>query len=131
MRFLIRGFFKSLRVLLGPFMLLWEWLTTPKGVVRPVAQQQVVDQRCRQLVLYQYRTCPFCIKVRREINRLSLPIERRDAQNDLQHRAALEAGGGRAKVPCLKITGADGQSRWLYESGQIITYLQAEFDAAA
>lgn len=131
MRFLIRSFFKTLRIVLGPFMLLWEFVTTPKGVVRPEAQQQAVDARCRQLVLYQYRTCPFCIKTRREIRRLSLPIELRDAQHDAQHRAALEAGGGRVKVPCLKITDSAGKSEWLYESGKIIAFLDAEFGVAA
>ena len=129
MRFLIRSFFKTLRLVLGPFMLLWEWLTTPKGVSRNPEAQQLVDQRCRQLALYQFRTCPFCIKVRREIRRLSLPIEVRDAQHEGEHRSALEAGGGRAMVPCLKITDAQGKSEWLYESGKIIHYLQGEFGA--
>ena len=131
MRFLIRSFFKTLRLVLGPIMLLWEWLTTPRGIVRAAAGQQVVDARCRQLVLYQYRTCPFCIKVRREMRRLSLPIELRDAQKNPIHRAALEAGGGRQMVPCLKITDADGSSRWLYESDRIIEYFKAEFAPAA
>lgn len=131
MRFVIRSFFKTLRLILGPLMLLWEWLSTPRGIVREPASQQAVDTRCRQLVLYQYRTCPFCIKVRREMRRLSLHIELRDAQKDPVHRAALEAGGGRQMVPCLKITDAAGNSRWLYESGQIIDYFQAEFANAA
>ena len=131
MRFMIRGFFKALRLILGPFMLLWEFVTTPKGITRSPDLQQQVDARCKQLVLYQYRTCPFCIKVRREIRRLSLPIELRDAQHNVDHRSALVAGGGRAKVPCLKITDAQGKSEWLYESGKIIDYLTAEFAVSA
>lgn len=131
MRFVIRSFFKTLRLILGPIMLLWEWLSTPRGIVRAPASQQAVDARCRQLVLYQYRTCPFCIKVRREMRRLSLPIELRDAQKNPIHRAALEAGGGRQMVPCLKITDAAGNSHWLYESGQIIDYFRTEFATAA
>ena len=129
MRFLIRSFFKTLRLILGPFMLLWEWMTTPKGVTRAPEAQQDVDARCRQLALYQFRTCPFCIKVRREMRHLSLPIELRDAQHPGEHRSALEAGGGRAMVPCLKITHASGQVDWLYESGKIIEYLNQEFGA--
>ena len=129
MRFLIRSFFKTLRLILGPFMLLWEWMTTPKGVTRAPEAQQDVDARCRQLALYQFRTCPFCIKVRREMRRLSLPIELRDAQHPGEHRSALEAGGGRAMVPCLRMTNAQGQTEWLYESSKIIAYLKQTFDA--
>ena len=129
MKFIIRSFFKTLRIVLGPFMLLWEWASRPNGVVRAPAQQHSVDQQCQSLVLYQFSTCPFCIKTRQEMRRLSLPIERRDAQHDLQNRAALEQGGGAVKVPCLKVTDAGGQTRWLYESGAIIAYLRERFAA--
>ncbi|MDI6746918.1 MAG: glutathione S-transferase N-terminal domain-containing protein [Rhodocyclaceae bacterium] len=127
MKFVIRAFFRSLRVVIGPFMLLWEFVTRPKGVVRPPALQQQVDQACRDLVLYQFRTCPFCIKVRQEMRRLSLDIESRDAQEDPQNRVALLQGGGQVMVPCLKITDASGASEWLYESGKIIDYLRGRF----
>ncbi len=130
MKHIIRSFFKILRIVLGPFMLLRERLTRPAGLVRTPAQQQAVDQQCRNLTLYQFTTCPFCIKVRQEMRRLSLPIERRDAQKDMHHRAALEQGGGSVKVPCLKITDATGQSQWLYDSGAIITYLRGRFAPA-
>lgn len=129
MRWLIRSFFKILRLVIGPFLLLGEWLTAPKGMVRAPEAQARVDAACRQLALYQFRTCPFCIKVRQEMRRLSLPIELRDAQFDPQHRAELEQGGGRVMVPCLKITGADGSVTWLYESGQIKAWLQERFSA--
>jgi glutathione S-transferase len=99
-------------------------------VVREPAAQRTVDLQCANLVLYQYQTCPFCIKVRQEMRRLSLPIERRDAQKDDTHRNALLQGGGAAKVPCLKITDAGGQSQWLYDSTAIIAYLRARFASA-
>jgi glutaredoxin len=127
MKSFIRLFFKSLRIALTPFMLVWEKLTTPKGVVRQAAAQQSVDQQCKDLALYQYRTCPFCIKVRREVTRLSLPIVMLDVQKQPQHRAALLQGGGRVKVPCLKITNAQGQVEWLYESAAINQYLHGRF----
>lgn len=127
MKILVRAFFKTLRVVLGPVMLLRERLTRPSGLVRPPALQAQVDQQCRSLALYQYRTCPFSIKVRQEMRRLSLPIERRDAQHDASNRAALLREGGQAKVPCLKITDQAGQGQWLYESGAIIAYLRGRF----
>lgn len=110
-------------------MLLWERLSRPKAVTRPAAQQQDVDAQCSTLVLYQFNTCPFCIKVRQEMHRLALPIERRDAQHNPGHRAELVQGLGQAQVPCLKIAQAGGPVRWLSESGAIIAYLRERFDS--
>lgn len=108
-------------------MLLWEFVTTPRGIVRDAAAQQQVDQQSRNLVLYQFKTCPFCIKVRREINRLSLPIELRDAQKNMQHRAELLQGGGAIRVPCLQIRDEHGNVQWMYESSDINQYLKTRF----
>jgi glutaredoxin len=130
MKFILRNFFKALRLVLGPFMLLRERLTRPAGLVRTPAQQQAVDAQCQSLVLYQFSTCPFCIKVRQEMRRLSLPIERRDAQKDLKNRADLMQGSGATKVPCLRITDAAGQTQWLSDSGAINTYLRGRFAPA-
>lgn len=125
----VRLFFKAIRILLIPFMHLYEFATTPKGVMRERAAQQAVDRQCRSLVLYQFQTCPFCIKVRREMKRLSLPIELRDAQKNQQNRAELLQGGGAIKVPCLKITDEEGKVQWLYESSAINQYLHQRFGA--
>ena len=130
MKIFIRFFFKTLRILLGPVMLLKETLTRPKGMSRPQAAQAAVDQQCQSLALYQYATCPFCIKVRQEMRRLSLPITRIDAQREGTARQALHEGGGQTKVPCLKITAPDGSSQWLYDSGEIVGYLRGRFGNA-
>ena len=130
MKFFIRLFFKSLRTVLGPVMLLKEKLTRPEGLSRPPAAQQKVDQQCRSMVLYQYQTCPFCIKVRQEISRLSLDIKRIDAQREGTDRQALLKGGGQTKVPCLKITDKAGKTQWLYDSEKIIAYLRGRFATA-
>jgi glutaredoxin len=129
MKVLFRLFFKTLRLVLGPFLLLNERLNAPEGVKRTPDAQQEVDRQCRDLALYQFRTCPFCIKVRQEMRRLSLPIDLRDAQRDINHREALLQGGGKATVPCLRIVDEQGNSRWLYESGEIVTYLRERFAA--
>jgi glutaredoxin len=130
MKPLIRLFFKTLRAVLGPFLLLGNWLTRPKGVVRPPAEQQVVDARVRMLALYHFPTCPFCLKTRRTMRRLSLEIELRNARTDDAHRAALIAGGGKPQVPCLLVADAAGSQTWLYESDAINAYLNREFGAA-
>lgn len=124
MKIFIRLFFKSLRFLLGPVMLLWELVSRPRGLVRESAAQKALDQQCRHLILYQYRTCPFCIKVRQNVRRLSLTIERRNVAKEGKNRDDLVRGGGQAKVPCLKITDHAGHSRWLYDSAAIIAYLR-------
>lgn len=129
MKTAIRAFFRTLRVVLGPVMLLKERLTQPQGVVRDAAAQAAIDQQCQSLALYQFSTCPFCIKVRQEMRRLSLPIEKRDAQHDSTHREALLQGSGATKVPCLKITEANGQTRWLQDSAAIVAYLRVRFAA--
>ena len=129
MRILIRYFFRGVRVLLAPVMLISEKLSTPKAVERTPEEQAQVDAACQQLTLYQFRTCPFCIKVRKEIARLGLNIELRDAQLDPAHKQALLEGGGKVKVPCLKITDDAGQATWLYESDEINRWLHQRFGA--
>lgn len=123
MKNFVRLFFKTLRFVIGPLMLLWELVTRPRGLVRAPAAQEKLDQQCRQLVLYQYRTCPFCIRVRQEIRRLSLKLERRNVAKEGSNREDLVRGGGLAKVPCLKITDQAGHSQWLYDSAAIMAYL--------
>ncbi|MDX1560115.1 MAG: glutaredoxin [Marinobacter sp.] len=130
MRVFIRYFFRTLRLVLTPFMLLSEKFSTPESVTRTDEEQSRADEASKNLALYQFKACPFCIKVRKEIARLGLNIETRDAQHDPEHRAALETGGGRIKVPCLKIQQEDGSERWLYESNQIKAWLQERFEPA-
>ncbi len=129
MKTVIRIFFKTLRAILGPVLLLGNWLTRPKGVVRSDHDQQVIDGQTQQLALYHFPTCPFCLKVRRAIRRQSLKINLRNAQHDLAHRNALLAGGGKIQTPCLQITDAAGKATWMYESDAILAYLKHEFGA--
>jgi glutaredoxin len=124
MKWLIRSFFKTVRFILGPVVLLTEKLTTPRAIERPEDEQQALDDVTRNLALYQFRTCPFCVKVRREIKRLSLNIETLDAQHDQENRTTLKNEGGQVKVPCLRITRENGEREWLYESSNIIQYLK-------
>ena len=127
MNFFVKTFFKTLRVIVGPLMLLWEIISRPKGLVRHPAVQNQVDEQCQNIVLYQFKTCPFCIKVRQEIVRLSLKIERFDARQDGVNRDELLRGAGRVKVPCLKITDQAGNSEWMHDSSEIIAYLRGRF----
>jgi len=127
MKQLVRLFFKTIRIILGPVILFVDWVTTPKGMIRDAAGQQAVNTAAQQLTLYQFKTCPFCMKVRRASKRLSLNIEKRDAQHSADARRELQQATGKTQVPCLKIVGADGSVRWMQDSGAIINYLQERF----
>ncbi|WP_017942059.1 MULTISPECIES: glutathione S-transferase N-terminal domain-containing protein [unclassified Thioalkalivibrio] len=128
MRFLIRTFFRGVRLILTPFMLIGERVSRPRGIERDPAEQARVDEQTRALALYHFPACPFCIKARRAMQRLSLNIELRNAQAAGPWREELQNEGGRLQVPCLRIEEDDGSVRWLYESDAIIRYLRDRFD---
>jgi len=127
MKRLVRLCFKTIRLIVGPMLLFVDWLTTPKGVIRGATEQQAVNEVTQRLTLYQFRTCPFCMKVRRASKRLSLNIETRDAQHNADARRELLQATGKTQVPCLKIVDVDGRVRWMQDSGAIIQYLQERF----
>ena len=129
MKTIIRSFFRIVRIILGPVMLLKEKVTRPQGIIRTPAAQALADQDCESLVLYHYNTCPFCMKVRHEMARLSLNIQRIDAQPPGANRDTLTREGGLTKVPCLRIVDTSGKSQWVYDSEKIIAYLRERFAA--
>ena len=69
-------------------------------------------------------------KPRRAIHKLRVPIEKRSAVQGSPHREELIQGGGKVQVPCLRIQHSDGREEWLYESKQIIGYLNDQFGPA-
>lgn len=117
---------KALRVGLGQIIVLGDALTRPRPQKRSPQGQAAVNADAASLSLYQFQACPFCVKTRRAMHRLNVPITLKDAKNDPEARAALQAGGGKVKVPCLRIEEADG-TRWMYESNDIIAYLEKRF----
>ena len=120
---------KFIRWLLGRLILFFDWLFTPRGIRRSPEAQQALDAQTTGLMLYQYPACPFCVKVRRAMKRQGLRIATRDALRDARARAELLEGGGVLKVPCLRIRDADNQDQWLYESSDIVRYLEDRFAA--
>ncbi len=116
---------KALRNGLGYVIVFFSWLTRPAKLRRDPQLQQQVELEAQELSLYQFRACPFCVKVRRQIHRLNVPVAVVDATAG-EGREALLQGGGRVKVPCLKI-GKGADARWMYESSAIIAYLEQRF----
>ena len=121
---------KLLREGLGRTIVFVDHITRPKPLKRSPEDQALVNEAAEELSLYQFYACPFCVRTRRAIHALNLPIPTRDAQNDPEHRAALESGGGKIQVPCLRIDD-NGATRWLYESSEIIAYLNQRFEPNA
>lgn len=120
-----------IRWLLGRVILLGELLFSPRWPQRTATAQAALDRQTHDLALYQFQACPFCVKVRFAMKRLGLNIETRDARRVPVYREQLLGGGGQIKVPCLRIHETDGQVRWLYESTQIIRYLEQRFAVTA
>ena len=122
----MRFFLRLLREGSGRVLILIDWLFKPSVVKRNDEEQAKVNQETKILKLYQFYACPFCVKTRRAIKRLNLKVETRDAQTAGQFRKELEISGGKIKVPCLKLEGA-GEATWIYESNDIIKYLDERF----
>lgn len=117
---------KLIRLALGSLIALINWLTRGLKMKRTPEQQALVAQQSASLSLYQFGLCPFCIKTRRVLHQLNLPIELRDAKNNSQWRSELLQDGGKIKVPCLRIID-DQQVTWMYESSDINQYLKQRF----
>ena len=120
---------KLLRNVLGQLIIFLDFISRPRKLKRTAEAQAAVIRDAGQLSLYQFHACPFCVKTRRSLHRLNVPVALRDAKNDIQARQELEEQGGRIKVPCLRIE-ENGQSKWLYESKAIIAYLEQRFATA-
>lgn len=82
-------------------------------------------------VLYQSPLCGFCARVERFLQLRGIEVPMRNTITQPDARRELIEGGGRATVPCLRIEREDGSVRWLYESIDIIDYLNHAFTQSA
>ncbi|MCK0746012.1 glutaredoxin family protein [Chromohalobacter nigrandesensis] len=98
------------------------------AIERTAQAQQEVDRQAQYLALYHFEGCPFCTRVRRVLQRLNVELALHDINRDPEARQALITGGGKKTVPCLRIE-RDGAITWLYESRDIIDYLEKRFAA--
>lgn len=117
---------KMLREGLGRVIIFVDWLIQPQKIERDPELQLKVNQQVEGMTLYQFYACPFCIKTRRAMKRLRLPVPTRNVHLGSPHRQVLEQGGGRIQVPCLHIQQEQGDV-WMYESSEIIEYLEKQF----
>ncbi|PSU50275.1 glutaredoxin [Photobacterium frigidiphilum] len=117
---------KIVRWVLGRIILLLNFIFSPRAQKRDNSEQNRVNQDVEKLKLYQFDACPFCVKVRRSAKRLNLPLETRNAKVAPWEQELINDGGAR-KVPCLRIEQENGSIEWLYESNDIIGYLEQRF----
>ena len=121
----MRLILKLLREGSGRILIFLDWMIKPAIVKRSSENQLQVNKKTESLKLYEFYACPFCIKTRRAIKRLNLNLETRNAKEG-DYRKELELNGGKVQVPCLRIDNA-GELSWLYESNDIIKYLEKHF----
>lgn len=117
---------KLTRNILGLIIATIDFITRGAKIKRSEEQQTKVETDLAAMSLYQFYACPFCIKTRRALHKLNLPMQTHDASPGSTHRQDLLSGGGAIKVPCLRIE-QDGKIRWMYESSDIIDFLEQRF----
>ncbi|GAB2190609.1 glutathione S-transferase N-terminal domain-containing protein [Sessilibacter sp. MAH1] len=118
---------KVLRNATGAVVVGLDLLTRWSRVKRSTEGQNQVNNATKNMKLYHFLGCPFCVKTRRAMYKLNLPIETRSVTNGSPYRESLLNGGGKIQVPCLHIQHEDGKEEWMYESKSIIAYLNNQF----
>jgi glutaredoxin len=119
--------FLPIHFIVGGLIRLIDFLTTPSSIKRNEEIQKEIDNRCNNLALYYYPSCPFCIRVKRHMKRMNLNIRMIDPRKDEMAMQNLKDKGGKVQVPCLQIVDEDGSSTWMYESADINEYLDTQF----
>ncbi len=109
---------------IGRLILLLNFVFSPRSPKRDIQLQKEVDASTAHLSLYQLPACPFCVKTRRAMKRFGLNIELRNINQNETYRDELIREGGKRTVPCLKIINEDQSVTWMYESSDIINYLE-------
>jgi len=115
---------KIIRVILGKIILFYDAAFTPKPLLqRTPSDQALLNEKTKNWAIYQLETCPFCVKVRRQMKRLLIQIPFKNVDQDPNAQKELMEGGKQDMVPCLRYVDANGVVRWMYESSDINEFL--------
>ncbi|ACR10907.1 putative glutaredoxin [Teredinibacter turnerae T7901] len=79
------------------------------------------------VTLYHRPACGFCSRVMYALKDMNLDIPKEDIWQNSQARTDLYKGGGKNQVPALRIRQPNGDYVWMYESLDIIDFLQQHF----
>ena len=115
------------QALLGKCSVWFEGFSKPVTPVQRSSEEQAsIERKAAYLTLYDQGSNSCSTKVRRHIKWLNLPIVVKDLKRCHIYQKELLSGGGRAQLPCLRIEKTTG-TEWLYESEDIIRYLDRRF----
>ena len=120
-------FINLIRNAVGSIIVAIDLISRPRKLQRSPDDQKKVEAELTNLSLYQFYSCPFCIKTRRALHKLNLPMVKRNVSRGSQYRQELAEQGGKIQAPCLRIE-KNGSVEWMYESSDIINYLQQRFN---
>lgn len=70
------------------------------------------------LELFKFDSCPFCVLVMNEVEKLSIKVDMKDIVSDSNNRERLLRETGRQTVPCLFV-----DNKPMFESRDIINWL--------
>ena len=115
-----------IRMILRFIVIMSDKLRPVKALPVTPEQQEQINKVTDDMILYHYPACPFCVKVARKMRQLNMTMEKRDPRIE-PYKSELMQGGGEQQVPCLKI-GKGDKTMWMYESSEIILYLENEFE---
>ncbi|WP_408955065.1 glutathione S-transferase N-terminal domain-containing protein [Natroniella sp. ANB-PHB2] len=73
--------------------------------------------------LYQFESCPYCVKVRRKLNQLDLEYEKIEVPRERSKRTKIKELSGQIKVPVIE----DSDGTVVNDSVKIIEYLEKKY----
>ena len=119
---------------LGPFFYLVGLLGPPLRMVerarfrkfRSLSPAEVVkrSEALRGCELYHFQASPFAARVRGALAKFQVEIPMHDVLESNKAWKELIAGGKRDRVPCLKVTEPGAPDRWIYESLEIVKFIE-------
>lgn len=112
-----------IRFILGRLILFLDWMTSPKPIPASRERIEFIQEKVKDMEIYEFRACPFCVRVRRFMKKNNISIKTKDARRNVDFAQELIKGGGKLQVPCLKIGG--DEIKWMYESKDIIIFLNS------
>lgn len=81
--------------------------------------------------IYISRFCGACYRVLNAVDELGLDIEIRDVTANPGRRDEIRRATGRRTVPVLHIVHEDGRQEWMFESREIVKFLNRRSGEAA
>lgn len=117
---------RVLRKIVGAILLFLNRLTMPRKAHRSSENLESIRPILATYSIYEFDSCPFCIKLRRHLQRRNLDIELRNVLDNSKYKEELVQEGGQYMVPCLRME-KDGKVEWMYESSDIIAFLDQKF----